>query len=411
MIFPKFLLLALSFSTVVEAFPSILFLVLCLPAVVYHIYAIYTSLAFFSNPTKANADFNPPVTILKPICGLDIDTYDNFASFARQNYPTYQIIFSVRDRKDPVIKVVKQIIQDYPKVDIQLVVNDRTLGSNLKVGNLSNAQTLAKYDIFLLADSDVRVGPNYLRRVIQPLHKPEVGVVTCLYRPVTRGWVANVEALGISTHYLACVMVANQLGSVQFALGPTIAIRRTLLEKIGGFAAISEYLADDFQLGYLSAQASYKVVLSDYVIDHLISTISLTDLFHRQVRWACCTRVSRFWGYVGLIFSHGIVTSLLFLFLTGGSFFGWFGFGLTWITRLSMAWIVGAIGLRDSSVKKFLWLVPLSDLINFLIWLYSFSSNRIEWRGQKMLLTRGGKLVPLEVEAAAAYSSSSCTPR
>ena len=379
--------------TLENAAPVLLFLVLCLPAVAYQCFAIYTSTAFFSRPIAVNPHYAPPVTILKPICGLDIDTYQNFASTVYQDYPVYQVIFSVRESTDPVIRVVRQIIQDFPQVDIQLVVNACILGSNLKVGNLTNAKAFAKHDILVLADSDVRVGPDYLRRIVQPLQNPKVGATTCLYRPVTKGWIANLEALSISTHYLASVLVANQIETIQFALGPTIAIRRSVLEKMGDFAAISEYLADDFQIGYLCAQAGYQVVLSDYVIDHWISTTSLRDLFRRQVRWACCARVSRFWGYVGLFFSHGICTSFIFFCLTGGSALGWAGLGATTVTRLMMAWVVGALGLRDTLVQRYLWLIPLCDLNSFVIWLYSFTTNRIVWRDQNMILTRGGKLI------------------
>ncbi len=393
MLVPYPLFLELPLSGLKQAFPYLFFFALCLPAIGYYGYAIYTSITFFARRITVDSNFCPLVTVLKPVCGLDIDTYENFSSFCCQDYPKYQIIFSVQDAEDPVIEIVRRIIQNFPKIDIRLVVSNHTIGSNLKVSNLANAETLAKYEILVLADSDVRVRPDYLQRIVQPLQRQNVGAVTCLYRPVTRGWVANFEALGISTDYLSTVMVANQLGNIQFALGPTIALRRVALEKFGGFAAIADYLADDYQIGYLCVQVGYKVVLSDYVIDHIISTDSLADLFRRQVRWACCIRVSRFWGYVGLIFSHGIVSSLIFLCLTGGSLLGWIGFGVTWISRLTMAWIVGAVGLKDSAVKKFLWLVPFRDLISFILWLYSFRGNQINWRGRKMLLTKDGKLI------------------
>lgn len=375
--------------------PAFLFLVFCVPAIAYYSYGTYAAIAFFAHPTTVDPTFQPAVTILKPICGLDNDSYANFASFCQQDYPQYQIVFGVRDAQDPCIAVVQQIMQDFPTVDIQLVVSDRTLGSNYKVSNLDNAATKAKYDYLVLADSDVRVDPTYLRRILQPMRDDKVGVVTCLYRPITRGWVANFEAVGISTEYLASVLVANQLEGMAFALGPTIVLRREVLEKIGGFAAIADYLADDFQLGYRPTQVGYRVVLSDYVIDHMITTDSFSDLIRRQIRWACCTRVSRFWGYVGLVFTYGTATSLLVLLLSQGSFWAWVGLSLTWAARLLMAWTVGVVKLKDQSAWKFLWLIPLRDLISFVIWCYCFFGNRILWRGRPMGLTQGGKLVPL----------------
>lgn len=371
----------------------------------YYCYAIYAAIEFFSQPTQLDPDFHPPITILKPICGLDIDTYENFASFCHQDYPEYQIIFGVRDERDPSVEVVKKIIADFPDLDIRLVVSDRTIGTNLKVSNLANAEAKAKYSLLLLADSDVRVGSDYLRRVIQPMRDPGVGVVTCLYRPLVRGWVAIFEAVGISTDYLAGVLVARSLEGMNFALGPTIAIRKSVLESIGGFLAIADYLADDYQLGYLPAQAGYKVVLSDYVIDHAIATESLVDLIDRQTRWNCCSRVSRPWGYLGLIFTHGTAISLLFLIATFGSLFGWVIAGLTWNTRLIMAWVVGVRSLKDPVTRKFLWLVPLRDLISFALWCYSLVGDTFEWRGRRLKLTRGGKLVPLPADSSKVIST------
>ena len=370
---------------------NLLLLILCLAAICYYCYGIYAAIEFFSHQTQIDRDFHPPITILKPICGLDIDTYENFASFCQQDYPEYQIIFGVRDGNDPSVQIVKKIIDDFPEIDISLVIS-RTIGTNLKVSNLASAEVEAKYSLLLLADSDVRVGRDYLQRVIQPMRDESVGVVTCLYRPFVRGWVAILEAVGISTEYLAGVLVARSLEGMNFALGPTIAIRKSVLEAIGGFIAIADYLADDFQLGYLSAQAGYKVVLSDYIINHAIATENLIDLIDRQTRWNCCTRVSRPWGYLGLIFTHGTAMSILFLIATGGSIFGWAIAFLTWSTRLIMAWVVGVKSLKDPVTSKFLWLVPLRDLIGFAIWCYALVGNTFEWRGQQFKLTRAGKL-------------------
>ena len=382
----------LDYFALTRAAIQFLLLIVCLSGISYYCYGIYAAIKFFSHRTEIDPDFHPPISILKPICGLDIETYENFASFCQQDYSEYQIVFGVRDGNDPSVQVVNKIIEDFPEIDISLVISDRTIGTNLKVSNLANAEVEAKYSLLLLADSDVRVGRDYLQRVIQPMRDPEVGVVTCLYRPFVRGWVAILEAVGISTEYHASILVARSLEGMNFALGPTIAIRKSVLEAIGGFIAIADYLADDFKLGYLSAKAGYKVVLSDYIIDHAIATVSLLDLIHRQTRWNCCTRVSRPWGYLGLIFTHGIPMSILFLIATGGSIFGWAIAILTWSTRLIMAWVVGVKSLKDPVTRKFLWLVPLRDFIGFAIWCYALVGNTFEWRGQQLKLTKAGKL-------------------
>jgi ceramide glucosyltransferase len=365
---------------------------LCLSAIVFYCYGIYAAIAFRRH-APVDPNFHPPITILKPICGLDSDAYENLASFCRQDYPVYQIIFGVRDSQDSGIAVVKQIIQDFPKLDIQLVVNDRIIGTNLKVSNLENAKTFAQYEILVIADSDIRVERNYLRQIVQPLQDQSVGVVTCPYRSIPRGWVTTLEALGTATDFHAGVLVSKQLEGIKFAFGSTIVIRQKVLEAIGGFKAIADYLADDFQLGYLPAQAGYKVVLSDYVVEHILAPSTVVDVIKHQVRWARCIRVSRPWGYFGLIFTYGTVTSILLLIATQGSTLGWTGLGITWTTRLIMGWVVGVQILNDPSAKKFLWLIPLRDFISFAIWCYSLFGSTIEWRGRRLKLNKQGKLV------------------
>jgi len=389
---------------------DILGLILWVPATVYYCFGIYAAIAFFAHPLAnlvtfplfrsddlAKPDrelpYQPPVTILKPVCGLDRDAYQNFASFCIQNYPQYQIIFAVSDRHDLVIAVIRQIIENFPLLDIELVQSDRLIGTNYKISNLANALPQAKYEVLVLADSDVKVDPEYLSRLIAPLADPQVGAVTCLYRPIMQGWIATLEGIGISTDYLASVLVANQLEGIKFALGTTIAIRKSVLAEIGGFEAIADYLADDYQIGYLTAKSGYKVVLSNYIIDHLISTDSFADLLDRQLRWAYCTKVSRTWGYLGLFFTQGIATSLIFLAISRGSIWGWLGIAIALTTRMILAWIVGVWGLKDRSVSKFLWLVPIRDLLSFGIWVYSWFSNTMNWRGRRLKLSSEGKLI------------------
>jgi len=367
-------------------------LVLVVPSTVYYGIGIYAAIAFFAKQVPPNPDFQPPVTVIKPICGLDQDTYQNFASCCQQNYPQYQIIFAVRDSADPAIAIVEQIQKDFPQVDMQLVQCDRLWGTNYKVSNLANALPYAKYEILVLADSDVRVDQNYLQCLVQPLQDTAIGAVTCLYRPIMQGWVATLEAIGISTDYLASVLVANQLEGIKFALGPTIAVRKEALLKFGGFEAIADYLADDYQIGYLTTQVGYKVVLSDYIIDHIITTTSFGDLIRRQTRWAYCTKVSRPMGYLGLFFTQGTVTSLLFLLLTGGSIWGWWGVAIAWVSRLMMAAVVAIWGLKDQLAYQYLWLVPIRDFLSFGIWCYSWFTNSVDWRGRKLQLARDGKL-------------------
>jgi ceramide glucosyltransferase len=378
-----------------------LLLFLCLSAIFFYCYAIYALAALQRQPQTFVSSFQPPVSILKPICGLDGNAYANLASFCRQHYPVYQIIFSVRDPQDSGIALVKQIIQDFPELDIQLVVSDsfadravRTIGTNLKVCNLANALTKAKYEILVLADSDILVGEDYLQRVIAPLQDQSIGVVTCPYRSSAIGWVAILEAIGTATDFHPGVLVSGQLEGMKFALGSTIAIRKQVLETIGGFRAIADYLADDFQLGYLPALFGYKVVLSNYVVEHGLAASNLRDSLQRQIRWARGTRVCRPWGYLGLVMTYGTVSSLLLLMTTHCSTLGVLVLTITWSARFAVGWIVGVRFLQDQNVKKFFWLMPLRDLIGFAIWCCGLVGDTIVWRGRRLKLTKGGKMLP-----------------
>ena len=366
----------------------------CITAIGYYSYAIYAAHTFFSQTERIDPNFHPPISILKPVCGCDRDAYKNLSSFCCQDYPNYQVIFAVQDWADSGIEVIKQIIRDFPTIDLQLVVSDRAIGSNGKVSNLGNAMTNASHEIILMADSDVYVEPNYLQQVIQPLNNPQVGVVTCLYRSLTDRWLTHLEALSSATEFHPGVLVSNQLEGIKFAMGQTIVIRRSVLEEIGGFGAIADYLADDFQLGYLPAQIGYDVVLSHHIVDHVIATSTLMGSWQRQLRWMVGIRVSRPWGYLGLIFTYGTVASLLFLLITAGSIWGWIVLGITWTTRLAMAWFIGVKSIRDPIAKQFLWFVPLRDLISFALWCYGFLGDTIRWRDRQFKLTRTGKLVP-----------------
>jgi ceramide glucosyltransferase len=374
-----------------------LFLLLSVSAIVYYCLAIYAAIAFFfeskTRLTQLDSAFYPAITILKPICGADDRTYENLASFCQQDYPNYQIIFGIQSQSDPSIAIVQKLIQDFPNVDIQSVISDRVYGTNLKVSNLANAAAQGKYDIFLIADSDISVGAEYLQQIIQPLSDPKVGVVTCPYRSHAQGWISTFEALGISTEFLPGVLVARQIEGMTFALGATIVIRRSVLEAIGGFAVVADHLEDDFQLGNLPVQAGYQVVLSHYIVSHVMPTATLTDLLHHQIRWARGIRFARPGGYLGLIFTYGTLFSLLFLWTTDGSMNGWIVFGITWLIRYVMAWLIGVNYLQDTAAKKWLWLTPLRDLMSFLLWCYSFMGNTIEWRGRKLQLIKGGKLI------------------
>lgn len=370
-------------------------ILLCLSAIAYYGCVIYSTIDFSSYRAQVGSNFQPPVTILKPICGLDREMYENLASFCQQDYPEYQIVFSTTSETDPGIAVVNQIIQDFPERDLQLVINERSIGCNPKVSNLANAESQAKYGILLAADSDIRVGPSYLKRVVQPLSEASVGVVTCLYRCLPQGIAALFEALIIATEHHPAVFITQKLEGIKFAIGATIVIRRSVLNEMGGFAAIADYLEDDSQLGYRPTQLGYRVVLSDYIVNHVTGPTSWLHSMKRQARWACGTRFSDPSGYPKTILTRGTVASLLLLLVTGGSAWAWVGLITLWAVRLGMAWTVGVWGIQDPTARWFFWLAPLGDLMSFAIWCYGFVGTTIEWRSQRLKLVQDGKLEAL----------------
>lgn len=388
----------LSFSVSVPLF------LLCLGALWFYGYAIYSTLDYLNQTATLEVEYLPPVTILKPLCGLDDDTYANLASFCNQNYPRYQVIFAVRDANDPSVEVVQKLIHHFPEQDIQLVISNREIGVNPKVNNLANAAAEAKYGLWVIADSDIRVGGDYLQHVVQPLRYPGVGVVTCPYRSQATGLVATLEAIGTATEFHPGVLVARKLEGVHFAFGQTIAIRRVLVEKLGGFEAIADYLADDFQLGNLPATVGYRVVLSRYIVEHGLSSHSFGVSLQRQMRWARGIRVSRPWGYLGKIVTYGTVMSLCLVWVSGGSAIGWTMLTLTWMVRLLMAWSVGIWWLNDRPTQRYWWLLPLYDVISFVIWCGGLVGNSIEWRGNRFRLLPGGKLQPIPGSSPNDYS-------
>jgi len=371
-----------------------------LSAIVYYAIALIAGLAWFADRRKQRAlglNFTPPATIFKPVRGADAEAYENFASFCRQDYPEFQIIFGVREERDPAVPIIRRLMADFPARDIELVISSNEIGHNAKVSNLQNMFAKAKYDTLLVVDSDIRVEPDYLRRVVAPMQQENAGMVTCLYRGANaRTFAALVENVGISATFGPEVCSSRLLEGIAFALGSTIVMRRDLLERIGGFPAVADYLADDFLLGNFTAKAGYEVVLSDYVVDHISGPETMATMLKHQLRWGRSTRISRPWGYRGLILTYGTATALLALAAWSFSDFAWWLLAVTMFFRFLPVFVVGVYGLKDKVLARYFWLVPIRDLITFGIWAVSFVGNVIHWRGVNFRVLPEGKLAPIE---------------
>jgi ceramide glucosyltransferase len=341
-------------------------------------------------PGEASAPDLPPISILKPLKGTDPEIYESFRSHCLQDYPEYEIIFGVSDPNDPAIESVKALQREFPDRRIQLLVSPKILGANVKVSNLAQMLAQARYDHLIINDSDIRVEPDYLRRVTAPLADSRVGMVTCLYRGVagpTLG--SHLEGLGISTDFCPSVLAARQLeGGIRFGLGSTLAFRRAELEKIGGFSFV-DYLADDYELGKRIAELGVAVKLSDVVVETYLPSYRLREFFAHQLRWARGVRDARAGGYLGLVFTFGLLWSLLALAASRGALWAWSLLAVTMILRFAVALVVGQRVLRDRQILKYAWLIPLRDLVAAAIWFASLGGHTVTWRGDRFHLKHG----------------------
>ena len=341
----------------------------------------------------------PPVSILKPLKGEDPEMYQSLRSYCLQEYPQYEIIFGVNDKHDPAIASVERLREEFPRHSIHLLVSPEVLGENAKVSNLAHMARAARYDHFVVSDSDIRIEPDSLQRVIAPLRREKTGMVTCLYRGIAGATLGSkLESLGISTDFCAGVLVARAIeGGLRFALGSTMAFRRRDLEAIGGFQSFVDYLADDYELGRRISGLGLVVHLSDVVVETFLPDYNLRQFFQHQLRWARGVRDSRRGGYVGLLFTFGWIWSVLAVFAFRGIGWAWALAAIAVLSRFLVALTVGNRVLDDPQVIRFLPLLPLRDLTALAIWFASFGSNIIDWRGEKFRL-KNGKLVRLTTD-------------
>ncbi len=341
----------------------------------------------------------PPVTLLKPLCGLEPNLRENLASFFDQNYPAYEIVFGLRDPGDPALKVLRSVQEEYPWVPVKVVFSGPPEWPNAKVWSLQKMEAKASHEYLILSDSDVRVSPDYIEQVVRPLFDPSIGLVTCLYRGVpTGGMWSRLEALGMSVEMTAGVLASDLLEGMKFALGPTMATRRDVLDAIGGFAALGQYCADDYVLGNLVYEAGWKVELSQYPIEHFVLNRSFTASMLHQARWMKSARFSRPAGHVASVLSFAMPFALLGAVaalaaqrpLLGVALLAW---GI--LNRSLMALLAGWKAVGDSNSLRYFWLFPLRDLMGFCFWLASFVGSTVLWRNQTYELLHGGLMVPV----------------
>jgi ceramide glucosyltransferase len=326
------------------------------------------------------------VSILKPVHGRDPRFYEAIRSHAEQEYPAFEILFGVSDPRDPAIEDIERLQREFPAIPISLHVVS-TSAPNRKAGVLMELARHAQYPLLLINDSDIKVPPGYLAAVTAPLDEKRVGLVTCLYRAAAESRAARWEALGIATEFAPSVMVARLLGVAEFALGSTMSLRAETLREIGGFEAIADYLADDYQLGNHISRRGYRILFAPVVVETNLGAGSWRDVWRHQLRWSRTIRVSRTSGYFGYVVTHATLWALM-AFAAGQ----WaIGAGALWMRMAAGLWI-GAGVLGDKNVTRNLWAIPLRDLLGFGVWVAGLVGNTVDWRGEKLRLRADGKI-------------------
>jgi ceramide glucosyltransferase len=375
---------------------SEVFLAIAAIPFIYYLIAIYSAWRFFRQPvTRSEASFSPPVSILKPIRGLDPDAAENLASFCRLDYPEYEIVFCVDADDEAVLTVLAQLTADFPRCRIRILYGSLRTATNDKVAKLARLVNDAAHEVVVISDSDVRVRPDYLHEVVAPLRDSKVGAVTCFYVPTELTTLTDhLQSAGMMSDFYAGVLVAWQLDGIKFALGPTIATTRARLAGFGGYAELENRPADDLLVGRLIAGQGYEVVLLRYSIETVCDYGSIGDLLHKRLRWIVVMRHMRPWGHLGLLLTQGLPWSLAAVAVHPSAAIAIGYLGGYMVLRTAMTWVIGIHGLRQCGLWKQMPLIPVWDAVAFAIWLTSFARNSIRWRGADYHI-RDGRLVPV----------------
>ncbi len=362
------------------------FVVACLLAVLW-LYGSGEQCGHFDGPT-------PPVTVLRPICGLDRQLLENLRSTCRQDYPEYQVVFTVQDRDDPALPLLRQVQQEFGAERVSVVVHDLMVGPNGKVNNLLGGLREGRYDLLVICDSDVRLRSDYLRTIVQPFASPRVGCVHTLFRIAqAHRWYERISLLHLNADFLPSAVVAYVTGAAGFTLGQSVAIRRATLQKIGGFEALSEYLAEDYEIGRRAVEAGQQVILLPYMVDVVEDYPSAVAWWRHQVYWDQNSRAAKPVGFFASILIRSVPFALLFALTRSFDPFG-------------IQVLAGALGIRLAAVAGILWrfqdreglrnllLMPFQDFLGVITWALSFTQRTVLWRGQEYRLTAGGRMEP-----------------
>lgn len=356
-----------------------------LAAACYYLLAIVSAMRWRRSTARPDAGaWAPPLSVLKPVHGRDPRFYEAILSHATQDYPEFELLFGLTSANDPAIADIERLRGEFPARRIEIVIVE-TDAPNAKVGVMAELARRAQHELLLVNDSDILVSPGYLRTVVAPLRDPRIGLVTCLYRAHSESWASHFEALGIATEFAPSVMVARLLGQAEFALGSTMVFRGDSLRRIGGFAAIAKYVADDYQLGFHIRQLGYRIEFAPVVVETDLGAGSWAHTWRHQLRWSRTIRVSRPAGYYGYVVTHATLWALLAFAAQD-----WWAGAIALAIRVAAGVLVGTAILEDRKVAARFWLIPLRDLFGFAVWAAGAFGNRVQWRDRSLVLEPGG---------------------
>ena len=368
---------------------------ICILSLGYLLFAWYCLEKFHNTGTNASssAGFHPPVSILKPVCGLDPEMNENLRSFCDQDYPEFQVIFGLRDENDPAAPTIRKIIKDYPDRDITLVVDQSLHGNNYKVSNLINMYPHARHEILVIADDDMRVTGNYLNAVVVPLADNGTGVVTCLYSGSPGGGIMSaLNAMFVNEWFLPSALISHALKNNNFCFGATMVIKRGILEQIGGLDALVDYLADDYMLGKLVAGHGYKIKLSHFIVKNIIQEPDFRSMLSHELRWARTMRTVQPLGYIFTFLTDTLMLAFLLavtVFIETNLLI-WPVVIICSVLLVRILFHLRVQTILDAHAAGTIWLVPARDFLTFFIRLMSYTGNRIEWKDKSFSVDNNG---------------------
>jgi len=383
-------------SVLVSDWPAVFALLLCASSLFYNLISSWYVWRFFQDRNEApiNGSEYPPVSILKPVYKDTPELLENLASFCNQDYPEYEVIFASANPNDPGVEAVRELIAQYPMPKARMVFAPGNSGPNYKVGNLMAALKEARHALIVISDADMRVDDQYLKEVVRALEQSNVGLVTCLYRTSGfRNVAGALEALFVQGDFIPGVVMAQKLEGISFAFGSTLALTRKTLNQVGGLESLKSYLADDYHLGNRIRKLGLCVEIPPYIMEHRSGMRRFRDFWRHQLRWAVTIRVSRPFGHFASIVTHSLSLAILNLFLQNFSVTGWTVLSGIMLARLATFYSVNKLVIGNAEVTRYVWLLPLKDLLNTVIWGVSFLTDRVSWGGRTYRVKAVGTFV------------------